>query len=1087
MPRIVACILLALSAPAAWPDEKTASPATLAGRVVDSKGGEFPGVLLTLTNPALSVAPMTRVSDADGQFSFDALAPGDGYEVTASVPDYAKIVAGPLRLTPATVLRIVLTLETSAALEETVRVEARGAIVDLATTSTGATYSSEFIEGLPLVGTQFEDILTLAPGVTDTDGDGTPNVHGARETSFQLRLDGTTVNNPLTGMIGQNVNIESIEEVEIVTTGASAEYGGASGGFANVITRSGGNDFAGSLKLYYRSDFLDGDGANDLEPSPEFTDNNVFLTLGGPFVRDKFWYFASVEALDEEIPVAFVAGGVAFQERQGWRAFGKLTWQASQEHRLALQINYDPIDLTGNNIGRFTSDETDFRLSTGGPLVQLTWSAVLSPQLLLQTIFSHLDGRLVTQPLSPHYRDIDASVFTIANDERRAANPCTVKNCFEDEDFRRFAAEPVFGRGREPIFFDLGPWNERGTEDLDRTTMKSDLAYTVEDVAGQHTIKSGFEVNVETYEEQTVFNPIITDQTCAFAFCPTPGIDVNSVPNGTRVGALFMDIYEPGEIDAAAEGTALGFWAQDSWKPRPGLAINAGVRFDSEEIDTSGRTHIEPLGELEEALAIWDLWCDAAGHRCTSTHTPGRFNGDMPYTFAPPPGHPALAYDLNGDGLLEQAAPEGSQIRASFTTHDEWVAEPLKLTNSNVAPRFSISWDPWEDGRTKLFGSYGVFYDRIYLGAVTQGQLPERLTARWNLQVYNSFGRFGPILNVIQAPPGALSDRLFGPAINQVDPDLQTPYTVEWTAGFEREIAAEWSVGVTYIKRRGEDMLQDIDMNHITCDQFDDALGVDPYAICGDGGFLEQDKFGQFLIVQDFFGPHGVKLPNGAPDLYVHNPHFNQILEVGNVNVSDYTAWELILRKRLHRNWQMLFGYTWSEARGEAETFDSLTGNDAAVSDRSSGYLDFDQRHVVKWQALTHLPRGLLIGGTIEWASGLPYSFIGLVEGDYDDFGNVTSQRVFSVTGEKNDQRNDSVLSVAGRIEKRFTLGHIQVSAFLAGENLLDENDLRLLQVDVDDRDVDDGGGASDRSTAIITDGTRSYGRRWEIGASVFF
>ena len=183
----------------------------------------------------------------------------------------------------------------------------------------------------------------------------------------------------------------------------------------------------------------------------------------------------------------------------------------------------------------------------------------------------------------------------------------------------------------------------------------------------------------------------------------------------------------------------------------------------------------------------------------------------------------------------------------------------------------------------------------------------------------------------------------------------------------------------------------------------------------------------------------------------------------------------------------MLFGYTWSKARGEAETFDSLTGNDAAVSDRSSGYLDFDQRHVVKWQAVTYLPRGLLIGGTVQWASALPYSFVGIVEEDYDDMGNVTAQRVFSVTGEKNDQRNDSVLTVNGRIEKRFMLGKFQASAFLEGENLLDANDLRLLQVDAGDRDLDDGGGAADRTTGVITDGTRSYGRRWEVGASFFF
>jgi len=1026
-----------LLAPAAWPADNPATSATLTGRVTDSRGEGIPGVVLTLTNTTLSLPAVSARTDLTGQFTFESVIPGDGYEVKASLPDYATVVAGPFRLRQAELKRIVLTLEPSAQLEEVVRVEARGAVVDLESTSTELTYDSEFIEGVPLVGRQFTDLLTLAPGVSDTDQDGSPNVHGARETSFQLRLDGTDITNPLTGLVGQTINLETIEEVEIVTTGASAEFGGVSGGFANVITRSGGNDFQGSLKLFFRSDFLDGDGANEVDPRPEFTSTNVFLTVGGPFVRDKLWYFASLEGLDEESPVVFIAGGHAIRTVEGSRLFGKLTWQPDEQNRLALQINYDPIDVTGNNIGAFTSTETDFRLSTGGPLVQLTWSLV-TPRLLLHSVFSHLDGRLVVQPLSPAYTEIGTSIVSFDDDVRHAAlDPCDVPDCLAS--LRRFTAQPTSPRSKEPpVFKEFGAWNERGTEDLDRTTMRSNLSYTIEEVGGQHTIKNGFEVNVETYEELAHFNPILT-------------------------GSL-TDIFDPEEVDSAAEGLSLGVWAQDSWKPRPGLAINFGLRYDGQNIETFARTHIDPVEELEEVLAIWDLWCDAAGHRCTSTHTPGRLNGDMPYVFPPPPGHPALAFDLNGDGLLERAGEEGDQIRNPFTEHHEWTRRPFEVSDSNVAPRMSVSWDPWTDGRTKFFGTYGVFYDRIFLGAVTQGQLPERLTARF------------PIL-----APGGLSEPLMGSAINQVDPFIRTPYTVEWTAGFERELAPEWSVGVTYIKRRGEDLLQDVDINHITCDQFDEALGADPYAVCGDGGELEQDKFGRVV-----FGPAGGhNVPNGAPDLYVHNPRFNQILEVGNYNELDYTAWELILRKRLHRNWQMMFGYTWSKARGEAESFDTLSGNDAAVSDLSSGYLDYDRRHVFKWQGVAHLPRGLLVGGTIEWATGLPYTFLGIADGDVDDMGNITSQRIFSITGSKNDQRNNSVFTVNGRLEKRFAFGNFHASAFIEGENLFDSNDLHLLRVDDGNRDL--GTGTADSDHAIVTEGDYNYGRRWEIGASFLF
>src|SRR5262249_32262426 len=150
-----------------------------------------------------------------------------------------------------------------------------GAIVDTTSTTTTATFDAELIEGLPLLGRKFADVLTLAPGVDDTDGDGNPNVRGSRDTGLQLRLDGTNVTDPLTGHSGQQFNLEAIQEVGVIPAGAPAEYGQADGGFANVITKSGGNDVTGSLKIFYRSDFLDGAGANAARaPAPSFSDTD---------------------------------------------------------------------------------------------------------------------------------------------------------------------------------------------------------------------------------------------------------------------------------------------------------------------------------------------------------------------------------------------------------------------------------------------------------------------------------------------------------------------------------------------------------------------------------------------------------------------------------------------------------------------------------------------------------------------------------------------------------------------------------------------------------------------------------------------
>src|SRR5207249_3003153 len=146
-------------------------------------------------------------------------------------------------------------------LVQRVEVKAEPRIVSLDETTTQTRFSAELIDSLPLLGRNYQDILALAPGVTDTDGDGNPNIHGARDTDMVTLVDGVSTSDPLTGKLGAQLNIESIQEIEVKTSGATAEYSRAQGGFANILTKSGGNEFEGTFKIYWRGAALDGDGA----------------------------------------------------------------------------------------------------------------------------------------------------------------------------------------------------------------------------------------------------------------------------------------------------------------------------------------------------------------------------------------------------------------------------------------------------------------------------------------------------------------------------------------------------------------------------------------------------------------------------------------------------------------------------------------------------------------------------------------------------------------------------------------------------------------------------------------------------------
>ncbi|HET9480348.1 MAG TPA: carboxypeptidase-like regulatory domain-containing protein, partial [Candidatus Polarisedimenticolia bacterium] len=172
---------------------QTTTTSSLKGRVVDDAAQGLPGVLVRLANSGAAVAPQDCITDIEGNFVFKLLPPAGGYTLTATVPGFATVIAGPIDLDPGRTTVQNITLRSSADSEETIRVEARGEIIDTSSTKTTTTFTAEFIEGLPLLGRRFNDILTLAPGVTDTDGDGNPNVRGARDTGLQLRLDGTNI------------------------------------------------------------------------------------------------------------------------------------------------------------------------------------------------------------------------------------------------------------------------------------------------------------------------------------------------------------------------------------------------------------------------------------------------------------------------------------------------------------------------------------------------------------------------------------------------------------------------------------------------------------------------------------------------------------------------------------------------------------------------------------------------------------------------------------------------------------------------------------------------------------------------------
>jgi hypothetical protein len=387
--------------------------------------------------------------------------------------------------------------------------------------------------------------------------------------------------------------------------------------------------------------------------------------------------------------------------------------------------------------------------------------------------------------------------------------------------------------------------------------------------------------------------------------------------------------------------------------------------------------------------------------------------------------------------------------------------EAFRLTNNNLAPRLALSWDPWSDSKTKIFASWSRFYDKLFLNTVTPEEGPDQIS-RYYKKDDTGITEAGIPNNGVGEPISKAP-----PSTVQVDRGLQTPFTDEWSIGFERELAPEISIRMNFIKRNARDGLQDRDINHEV------RFGAD-------GDYL--DQVGRLVLGQGQ-GAGGARIADATPDLYINNFFFNQVFRLGNYNSSEYKGVELEIAKRLSRKWQMNASYTYSRAQGDAEDFLSQLGDDPATLPYEYGYLNFDQRHVVRFNGTTFLPADWTLGGIMTWASGLPYSVIttqfALDNYDYGQLRtlwgvitNNTSGTQFA--GEtRNTRRNESVLNIDLQASKAFVIGKFNSRLFLAVANVLNSDDLTITDYEPAN---------SNRGANLQLDAERRFGRRYQIG-----
>ncbi len=312
---------------------------------VFSEEQALPGVEVILTSPKLMGKRVT-ISNAQGKYRFVALPYGE-YAIEARLEGFATVKQTGIDVAVGKTLSVDFAM-TLGKITETVEVTG-SALIDVKDSQTAvATISKELIEYMPNSQT-VSNIVNLAPGVTQD------SAFGGHDYGVQYQIDGVDVSDPGLGSAYVFIDYGVVEESQIMGIGAPAEYGGFTGIVFNTITKTGSNTLQGKFDSYVQLNEWNGENSDDpgLAP-PSMGYYNAHLSLGGPFIKDKLWFFTAFQYLQRNRKITGYPEESVYKQP---RLFFKLTWQPNADNRFSMFLHADRYDGNNRGAGPYTSPE----------------------------------------------------------------------------------------------------------------------------------------------------------------------------------------------------------------------------------------------------------------------------------------------------------------------------------------------------------------------------------------------------------------------------------------------------------------------------------------------------------------------------------------------------------------------------------------------------------------------------------------------------------------------------------------------------------------------------------------------------------
>jgi len=345
---------------------------------VTSADGALPGVTVTIKSPAMMLPSMTVVTSARGTFRFMGLPPGD-YEMTFEMPGLQTVIRKGVKVSVAQNTTIDILMEQKT-LEESVTVVGQSPTVDKQRTTRAANMDRTFLQSIPAA-RNLATYFNMAPGVT---GD---TAHGGSTMDNSYNLDGVNMVDPATGVPNVNFGLDIMEELSVQIGGLTAEYGSVRGAVINVVTKSGGNKFSGTASFYFNHEKLKADNTQGTPlagaKSGSKLEMEPVITVGGPLIKDKLWFFVNGSFNQSEQFVAGYPVEKGLGNEKPVKIFlpypyAKLSFQPTRTDKFTLSYNYSDRLNNDRNASKYLTESATVKQTTPTHVMNAQWTKFFS-------------------------------------------------------------------------------------------------------------------------------------------------------------------------------------------------------------------------------------------------------------------------------------------------------------------------------------------------------------------------------------------------------------------------------------------------------------------------------------------------------------------------------------------------------------------------------------------------------------------------------------------------------------------------------------------------------------------------------------